>query len=147
MNSTPQQLASKYIGLIPLLFQQTRDASGRKSSSELTHLQSHLLEELFHEREGMAMSHLAKMVHISKQQLTAMIPKLEAKGYVIKAPDPEDKRSVRIRLTDQGAAIISRRWEDFHKELSVKLERLEQEDRNDLDYALSKITNILKRLD
>jgi DNA-binding MarR family transcriptional regulator len=151
MDPRIDHIASDYICLIPLLYRKLdnpiHNTAGRKTTSELTHLQFHILEEMFHQKEGISMTQLAKMIRISKQQLTPLVSKLEEKSYVIKEPDNNDKRLVRLRLTEKGITIVSQRWEGFHRELCEQMARLNEEDRIDLDFAITKITRILDRLE
>lgn len=145
------QMAAGYIQLIPLLYSKLdkpdRKQGGRKTPTELTHLQYHILEEMFNQMEGSSMTELAKTIRISKQQLTPLISKLEEKGYVIKVTDPKDKRLVRLRLTEKGKTHVSKRWEAFHRDLCDQISRLNEEDRLDLDFAIAKITRIVGRLE
>jgi DNA-binding MarR family transcriptional regulator len=83
MDPKIDQIAGDYIRLIPMLYRKldkpTQNAAARKVPSELTHLQYHILEEMFQQNEGSSMTQLAKSIRISKQQLTPLISKLEEK--------------------------------------------------------------------
>jgi DNA-binding MarR family transcriptional regulator len=151
MDAKIDRIARNYIQLIPMLYRKldkpTQNAAVRKVPSELTHLQYHILEELFQQSEGFSMTQLAKSIHISKQQLTPLISKLVEKGYVIKEPDTNDRRFVRLLLTEKGKTTVSQRWEEFYGVLCDQLSRLNEDDQIDLDFAISKITRILKRME
>ncbi|GIM47718.1 hypothetical protein DNHGIG_32670 [Collibacillus ludicampi] len=151
MDTKIDQIARNYIQLIPMLYRKldkpTQNTATRKVPSEITHLQYHILEELFHQKEGSSMTQLAKSIHISKQQLTPLISKLEKKGYVVKKRDVNDRRFVRLLLTEKGKTTVSHRLEEFHQVLCDQMSRLNEEDRIDLDFAISKITRILKRME
>jgi len=56
--------------------------------------------------EGMRPSDLATRMRISKQALNYLLGDLEQRGYVERRPDPADRRSRRIALTDRGRALI-----------------------------------------
>jgi len=83
MNSNPNQIAEKFIQLLPLVFNKFNKPGSKNSlknkQSELTHLQNHLLEELFQSAEGISLTELAQNISISKQQMTPLIMKLEEK--------------------------------------------------------------------
>lgn len=147
MNPDNSSLAAAYIQLIPLLHRGFDMPSARKMTPELTHLQYHALEALYHQPDGYSMSLLAKNLHISKQQLTPLIAKLEEKECLTKQPDPQDKRQIGLSLTEKGRRIVSSRWESFHHGLSQQLDHLSEEDRSDLGFCLEKMTRILRRLD
>ena len=151
MENKIEQTAANYIRLIPLLFSKLGDpnngASARKTPADLTHLQIHILEDMFHREDGLTMTQLAKNIRVSKQQLTPLVAKLEEKDYVDKFPDPADKRAVRLTLTDKGRAVVNVRWEQAHRDLCGQMEDLNEEDLADLDYSITKIKRILSRLD
>jgi DNA-binding MarR family transcriptional regulator len=49
-----------------------------------------------------------------------MLDRLEEKGLVVRDPNPEDRRSFLIRVTDEGASIatrLRRRLEDFEEDV------------------------------
>lgn len=150
MNSKPDQIAASYIKLIPLLFttlnQPSNSATVPKKAADLTHLQYHILEELFHHKEGITVTELSKKIQISKQQLTPLISKLESNGLLLKEADVHDKRAVRLRLSERGEQPVVQRWETYHRVLSDQLSSLGEEDLTDFDYALGKIKHILSRL-
>src|SRR5262249_4054306 len=56
--------------------------------------------------EGMRPSELAARMRVSKQALNYLLGDLERHGYLERRPDPDDRRSRRIALTDRGRALI-----------------------------------------
>jgi DNA-binding MarR family transcriptional regulator len=52
--------------------------------------------------QGMRPSDLAARLRMSKQALNYLLGELERLGYIERHPDPEDKRSRRIALTQRG---------------------------------------------
>lgn len=59
------------------------------------------------------MSQVAASLKISVSTLTAAVNKLVKKGYVDRFRIPEDRRIVKIALTDEGSSAV-REHEDFH---------------------------------
>ncbi len=146
-----EQTAERLIQLLPLIYNKVnkpveQQLPDQKKSSDLTHLQYHILEQLFHAEAGFSMTQLAKSIHISKQQLTPLVNKLEEKAYIIKMPDKNDKRRVRLGLTEKGNAAVKKRWEEFHRFLCGRISELHDDDLLDLDYAIAKIIRILGKL-
>jgi DNA-binding MarR family transcriptional regulator len=45
---------------------------------------------------------LADAIQVTKATMTSTLQRLEAKGFVSSTPDPDDGRSKRVALTDQG---------------------------------------------
>jgi len=56
--------------------------------------------------EGMRPSELAARMRITKQALNYLLGDLERLGYLERHPDPDDRRSRRIALTDRGRALV-----------------------------------------
>jgi DNA-binding MarR family transcriptional regulator len=56
--------------------------------------------------DGMRPSDLAARMRVSKQALNYLLRDLERRGYLERRPDPDDRRSRRIRLTERGRALI-----------------------------------------
>ena len=57
--------------------------------------------------QGARPSQLAVRLQMSKQALNYLLGDLERLGYLERQPDPDDKRSKRIALTQRGLATIS----------------------------------------
>lgn len=49
---------------------------------------------------------LADYLALSLSATTAMIDRMAASGYILRTPNPEDGRSVRLELTREGAAAV-----------------------------------------
>lgn len=57
------------------------------------------------ERDGIPIRDLAEETGLARTTLTGMLDRLEASGHVVREADPEDRRSIRIRLTDQARGL------------------------------------------
>ena len=55
---------------------------------------------------GIQMTELAREIVLSKAGLTALIDRLDKRSLVQRVPDPDDRRAVRIKLTEQGEKIF-----------------------------------------
>lgn len=53
-------------------------------------------------KDGTPATKIAPMMGLETRSLTRMLKNMEEKGLIFKRPDPIDKRSVRIFLTDEG---------------------------------------------
>lgn len=53
-------------------------------------------------KEGTPATKIAPMIGLETRSLTRMLKTMEEKGLVYKKPDPQDRRSVRIFLTEEG---------------------------------------------
>ena len=57
---------------------------------------------LLWERDGRPFMELAAAVHCTRATMTGIVDTLEKKGLVIRAPNPDDRRSLLVQLTDEG---------------------------------------------
>lgn len=61
-------------------------------------------------REGVPMSTMARLQHVSPRNITGLVDMLERDGLVERVPDPADRRSVLARLTEAGSERIDAIW-------------------------------------
>lgn len=76
----------------------------------------------FVREDGMRLTRLAELAHITKQSAGEIVDDLAARGYVERVPDPADKRAKLIRLTERGREAqaygfglfgeVEKRWMD-----------------------------------
>ena len=57
-------------------------------------------------REPRRIQYIASVIGISKQAAAVMSIEFETLGYVIREPDPEDKRQIILRLSPQGERLV-----------------------------------------
>ena len=69
----------------------------------LTRSQWWVLTHLFR-KDGITQSELAEILELEKPSLGRLLDRLEAKGWVRRAADPQDRRAKRIFLTDEAQA-------------------------------------------
>lgn len=56
--------------------------------------------------DGIRMTDLARKIVLSRAGLTSLVDRLERRGLVRRDPDPDDRRTIRIRLTEEGATAF-----------------------------------------
>lgn len=54
-----------------------------------------------------AASAIAREIRLTPAAVTALIDRLEKRGYVTRSPDPQDRRKVRIEATEQTGAMVA----------------------------------------
>lgn len=87
------------------------------------------------------MSDTAKAVKVTSGTLTTAIDNLIKKGYVERRRSSEDRRVVKIRLTEKGKAAF-KSHEDFHKDLVTSA--LQQLDSKEEELLVKVLSNIDK---
>lgn len=92
---------------------------GLVAGSDLSLAQMHALEMLGH-MESPTMKMLAHRLGVTTGTLTAMIDRLEKSGLVARCPNPDDRRSYILALTEAGARQFEKHH-GFHNQLSEEL--------------------------
>lgn len=82
---------------------------------DLTISEMHMLVAIG-ERENKSMSSVAEQASLTNGTVTTMVKKLERKGYVARRQDKEDKRVVRVGLSDKGREALS-----FHQAFHLEM--------------------------
>ncbi|MFF8032986.1 MULTISPECIES: MarR family winged helix-turn-helix transcriptional regulator [unclassified Streptomyces] len=72
----------------------------------ITPAQSRLLRTLAHYASPPRMADLAERLEVVPRAVTTLVDGLEANGKVRRAPDPANRRVIRIELTDDGRAAL-----------------------------------------
>lgn len=70
--------------------------------------------------ENCCISEIAKSTHVTKGAVSQMVKKLEKKGYLSKAEDPDNRSRVIVRLTQKGDKAFAEHRR-YHKELEKKV--------------------------
>ncbi len=97
-----------------LLFRQVRDAMWARMADELSKAGHDLSFSQYITLKKLAAgttsaTDLARAAELNPGAMTRLIDKLAARGLVERHADPDDRRVVRIRLSEQGEAI----WRDI----------------------------------
>lgn len=80
---------------------------------------------------GLTAGALIKATMVTSGAITNRIDRMAAKGLVLRAADPKDRRTVRIRLTDEGGELIDRLM-PLHVDNQIRI--LSGMDRENLDH-------------
>lgn len=93
------------------------------------------------------MSELAHEMQISKQQLTPLVDKLINQGLLVKKADENDRRIVRIEVSEQGREMLREMFAEKKADLVERLRLLPDEELAELDRMLKRIHEILKSVE
>ena len=95
----------------------TLDRSPMRFGTEdrLSHSEIHLIE-IIGETSGSSVTDLAKLLGITKGAVSQTLKKLEAKGYTMKEPHPENLSKAVVSLTSRGQTAY---WahKDWHERM------------------------------
>ncbi|MFZ4816024.1 MAG: MarR family winged helix-turn-helix transcriptional regulator [Phototrophicaceae bacterium] len=98
---TPEQLAEELLEMLPtlgrLMFQHFND-----SSDDHTMIQVRVLHHLA--EQPITTSELAKIRKVSLQSTSVMVQGLVDRGWVVRTPNPQDRRQQLLEVTPDGMA-------------------------------------------
>lgn len=100
----------------------------------------------FHEDKEYTMGELSKNATVTMPSMTEMIDSLEREGIVERWRDSEDRRVVKVRLTETGKEMRRQFMMRRRNEFKNIFGKLSKEDRNDLVSALEKVSTILHKV-
>lgn len=103
----------------------------------LTPQQGKLLCVLMAQPYGMG--DLGVMLGLAKSSLTGLVDRSERNGQVMRMPDPDDTRAVRVTLTPQGADLANKFYDETCRRIEKLSSVLEVNERNTLASLLSNV--------
>lgn len=94
---------------------------------------------------GMSVKDLIGFLMLSRQNLTAVLDRLEARGWIERVKAPEDGRARLIRLTEEGERMWAQMQESIAAFYAAALAPLDPAERKQLVIALEHLRNGLSR--
>lgn len=88
---------------------------------------------------GIKVSEISSILNVASPTVTQLVTSLETKGFVERGVDKEDRRAVRIKLTEEGEIIIKKASDDFFKSFNGLVEFLGEDKSRELTELLSKV--------
>lgn len=79
-------------------------------------------------RPAITATELAQLLHLHKSTLTGVLARLEARGLIHRAVDPEDARVYRFSLTSDGQKLNRQKSGTIEARVAAALERLAPDD-------------------
>ncbi|MCK4259441.1 MAG: MarR family transcriptional regulator [Halanaerobiales bacterium] len=100
-----------------------------------------LKQKVASDSSGIMVSELSNILKVTAPTVTQLIKGLETNGYVERSRDQNDRRVVRIKLTDKGESVIRGAMDAFYDSFEGLVEYLGEEKSNELAELLSKVFN------
>lgn len=112
--------------------------------SDLTHAQICLSFVLIEKEEGQcSLKNLEKHLHLAQSTTLGIVKRSEEKGLVECFPDPDDRRSKSVRITQKGIDLCSKIRSDVQNTESWLLAALTPEEQEVFRSLLTKVRNSL----
>ena len=84
---------------------------------------------------------IAKALKLSKPSVTAIVDKLESKGYIEKFQSDEDRRSFHVHLSTKGKNLVKMHGDTHKKIVDMLQNNLDSKDLKDLVTILNKVVS------
>jgi len=97
-----------------------------------------VLELLFHKGDT-PIQHIGKRILISSGNMTYVLDKLEAKGFIKRLPCPKDRRVTYAVLTDEGRHLISSIFPEHELMIDQLFSQINKTEKEMLIYLLKKM--------
>jgi len=94
--------------------------------------------------EGMSCKELGEKTLITKGTLTGVLDRLQAKGLITRSLDPNDRRSMIVRLTRKGEAEFQRIFAPHIRFCKQPFSDYKEEDFAELERVLEKLKSRLE---
>lgn len=89
---------------------------------------------------------LAEREGCTQPAITRLVDRLQARGWVVREPDPGDGRVVLVSLTAEGRAVADRLRNVYREMLHGEMSKLAEEDVRVLDRAIEILDELIARL-
>lgn len=139
-----KQLASSIFDFIPKLRDRFFLPLNVVRIYELSSRQSEVLLALAH-TGPLTMSELAKIANISNQLLTSVVNYLESIEYVKREPLPDNKRTIKIDITEKGINVLKAYRDRVIKEIAKVVDIVSDDDAEELIEILQVFYEILDK--
>jgi len=131
----PDRLAKQLIETVPLVMQFMRRQMRRASQQKLSVPQLRTLYYIsIHDRPSL--SDAADFIGLSLPAMSRLIDGLVRKEYVSRTSCPNDRRHVRLGITDCGHAALDLAWKGTHARLAEEVAAMTVEQRGILSSSM-----------
>ena len=139
--STSLSTAQHLLSVLPLFNQlmavELRQETGDDTSMPQFRVLSYLAEA------PLTMSAIARKRHVSFQSAGELVQALVQRGWVIRMPDPSDRRQSLLHLTEKGLAQYERAQHQMLERLASFLDQLAEDEKTTIQQALLSLHRVL----
>jgi MarR family transcriptional regulator for hemolysin len=119
--------ARELLDVMPLVMQDLRRTMRSQSAPDLRVPELRSLAFLRH-NPGSNLTDLAEYIGVSLPSMSKLVDTLTYRGFIERTPDAEDRRRVRLGLTEAGLAILGKAREAVKASFAGRLARLDSKE-------------------
>lgn len=112
-------------------------------SDDLT-TDQHLIMRCIKRKGRATSSELADVFHVNRSAITAIINRLNEKGFIERIPDALDRRVIHLQLTEVGRSVATKGEEKIQKVLEGYFSQLDEQEIAQFLRTFEKIAQIVK---
>jgi len=139
--STSLTTAQELLAVLPLFNRIMAVELRQESDDETTMPQFRVLGYLA--EEPLTMSAIARRRHVSFQSAGELVQALVERGWVIRKPDPSDRRQSLLHLTEAGLAKYEQAQSHMLERLSSFMDQLDEDEKTTIQQALQSLHRVL----
>lgn len=94
----------------------------------LSSAEGNILLHLWTQGQAMGQDQLVEQLDVSKPAVSRTLDSLEAKGFVLRQQDPDDKRAHRVCMTDKARAIGPAVEQAYNQLYTLAMQDISQDD-------------------
>ena len=98
------------------------------------------------ESGGAWLSEMREYLQVSKAAVSQMLGSLEKRRLITREPDPENRRTIIVKLTKEGYETIERFEAGFDRHIGMIVERFGETDTREIIRLIYKFADIVKEL-
>lgn len=135
MSTSPRELCEHLFGLIERF---KHELALLSESNGLTRMQAFVLYSVYKQGDCLAMGKVAEALRCDASNITGIIDRLVAGGFIIRQENEHDRRSKSLRLTPKGQEVVEQMLDALPDRLGGQLSAGE---RDQLHTLLQKISS------
>ena len=98
---------------------------------------------VLYKKEGVSAKKIKEKMDVSSARVAAILKNLEKKELIERIENPEDRRMIKVNLTQKGIELAKETQEDVLKHVLSMLDYLGQEDSEHLIRIMSRLTSMM----
>lgn len=141
-----KKAAESLLRFLPFMHEKFLNPMERLAVHRMSKLQFFALMMLF--RKGpQTMTELASSMQIAKQQMTPLVDRLLEQKLGERLPDAQDRRVVRIEITEAGKETVAEVMKQNLEALAAKLSVLPEDELIELEAMMLRVRELLEKAD
>lgn len=145
MSISLSEFADKLNQIVPVIMKEfARRNTNELSKGKIT-LPQLLTLGFLNEKGDSRMTDLARFMKVSTAAMTGVVDRLVRDAYILRVFDPQDRRSIKVKLTHKGAELI-RKINQQRRRMAINIfGRISDSERDDYLRILTRIHDILTK--